>query len=653
MIRSTAVTALWRTYGTRGLWRRSVFETRRRLGRFKRAPTSVPLALGRAAPPAEWVFRPDRSRVRATADVAEGVRRADRVCSGEHQAFRWTWSALPATPRAWCTHPTTGHVYDSTVPWYSVAHLDPEAGDIKDLWEPARFGWAFDLARGWLLTGDDRHASAFWMGLETFLDGCPPFLGPQWSCGQETAIRAMAWLWMEGALADAPSSTPVRVARLREALAWSAERIADAIGYALSQRNNHGISEAAALAALGARFRGVHPRAGKWLALGRRHLEWTVRDQFAADGWYIQHSLNYLRLALDQVVQAERALRCGGEGLSPGAVARLRAAVSLLANLTDPATGDVPLHGANDGAYVLPLSTRGYRDYVPALTAAAATFHVPLPMTLLPDAETLAWLGADAPAPAPVDAKPAAKACVRSGSSGWVVATVGQTRLFARAGRYGSRPGHIDPLHVDVWIDGERVATDAGTFRYAAPPPWANGLADIEVHNTLSLPDHSAAVRGPRFLWFRWPSAEILEARVVSDDLVRVEMENRSWRDHGIVHRRLCEVSAHGVAVVDEVESADAADLHVRLHWLLDRGPESLSLTSSVVPSIDVVAGDESSVRGWISEGYAARRPGVSLAAEVRARGRVTLVTAFGDRRSEHGPNMALATSGASVPCST
>jgi dipeptidase E len=34
----------------------------------------------------------------------------------------------------------------------------------------------------------------------------------------------------------------------------------------------------------------------------------------------------------------------------------------------------VPLHGASDGAYVLPLSTRPYRDFVPALTAAAATF---------------------------------------------------------------------------------------------------------------------------------------------------------------------------------------------------------------------------------------------------------------------------------------
>ena len=51
------------------------------------------------------------------------------------------------------------------------------------------------------------------------------------------------------------------MARITTVLAATGERVNDAIGHALSQRNNHGISEAVGLLALGARFRGTHPAA--------------------------------------------------------------------------------------------------------------------------------------------------------------------------------------------------------------------------------------------------------------------------------------------------------------------------------------------------------------------------------------------------------
>src|SRR5690606_17608196 len=96
---------------------------------------------------------------------------------------------------------------------------------------------------------------------------------------------------------------------VEEVLGFSGERINDAIGYALSQRNNHAISEAAGLIALGVRLRDVHPAAGAWLRRGERLLNRLVPEQFARDGWYIQHSFTYMRLAVDQCVIAERVLR--------------------------------------------------------------------------------------------------------------------------------------------------------------------------------------------------------------------------------------------------------------------------------------------------------------------------------------------------------
>ena len=178
-------------------------------------------------------------------------------------------------------------------------------------------------------------------------------------------------------------TTPERRGRLVDLFGWSGERVADAIEYAISQRNNHGISEAVGLAALGARLSGAHPDAERWQRDGARWLDALVLDQFAEDGWYVQHSLTYLRMALDQCVVGERVLRqVRGHGLSDAAVLAFARVLHCSSSCTIRLSGDVPNHGANDGSLVLPISTGGYRDFRPAITAAAATFAVPLPREL-------------------------------------------------------------------------------------------------------------------------------------------------------------------------------------------------------------------------------------------------------------------------------
>src|SRR3990170_2950081 len=49
------------------------------------------------------------------------------------------------------------------------------APDIKFVWEPARFGWAFILGRASILSGDMRYAEAFWQYFEIFSDANPPY----------------------------------------------------------------------------------------------------------------------------------------------------------------------------------------------------------------------------------------------------------------------------------------------------------------------------------------------------------------------------------------------------------------------------------------------------------------------------------------------
>jgi hypothetical protein len=430
------------SYGAHALRLRAQYEMRRRFGLYQAAPRVMHLE--DVAPKGPSSFEVDLNRVRAALNHSLAIERADRVASGMYEAFRNEWRPLPRSGADWNVHPLLGAVYPSE-PWWEMRRflsLDAARGDVKDAWEPARFTWVFDLALGYAVSSDERYAEAFWNGVDTFVEGNPPFRGIQWSCGQETSIRALSCLWGERVFADSRASTPERQRRLADLLGWSGERIADAIEYAISQRNNHGISESVGLVALGSRLAGAHPDADRWLRDGARWLDALVLDQFAEDGWYIQHSLTYSRMALDECVVGERVLRRAlRRGLSDAAVARIRAATALLVEVHDAATGDVPNHGANDGSLVLPISTAGYRDFRPTITAAAVTFGVTLPENFQGSDETLAWLGADRVARRPE----APSTRVVTGSSGWLSARRGGSRVFVRAGEYQSNPSQIDP----------------------------------------------------------------------------------------------------------------------------------------------------------------------------------------------------------------
>ncbi|HSJ65596.1 MAG TPA: heparinase II/III-family protein, partial [Gemmatimonadaceae bacterium] len=249
-----------------------------------------------------------------------------------------------------------------------------------------------------------------------------------------------------------------------------------------------------------------------------------------------------------------------------------------------------------------------------------------------PDEETLAWLAVSPPLVAPAPAVPR----VRFGGSGWVHGVTSGARIFARAGSYRGRPGHIDALHVDVWIGGRPVARDAGTYRYAGPAPWRNGLAGEAVHNTLTIPGQPMARRGPRFLWLGWPRARIASVENPADGNFLVRLLNESWAEQGIAHERTCELHADGVLVVDRLLAPRDSHLAPIVHWLVDGQADDISVIGSGGAERSDAVGDESSVMGWISEGYGHKREArsVQLLGAVEE-GRFVAVTGFGAMRDE------------------
>jgi hypothetical protein len=526
----------------------------------------------------------------------KALERATHVVKGWYHHFGWAWRRLPEDADAWNTHPDTGWRYPE-VPWWKVALIQPDGSDVKDVWEPGRFGWCYDLTRGFALTNDEAFVRAFARNLRSWEDACPPFVGVQWACGQESSIRATAILHAEATFRHADALGAEDRARIARVLGRTGERVADAVEYALSQRNNHGISEAVGLLLIGIRLAGTHPEAHRWKETGADLLDRLIREQVAEDGWYIQHSFNYLRLVLDLLVVVRRAGEEASAALSREAMGRLAAATDLLSMALPRGTGIPPNHGANDGANVHPVTTADFRDMRPTVTAVRSLCGFPLADRDESDPETIALLRVP---PTRVGAGREPSDFLQAGASGWVVTEIGGVHAFLRAGRYRSRPGHHDALHLTFTVRGREVVVDPGSYRYNAKGLWRNPFAGPQMHNGPRSAREEAPVRGPRSLWLRWPRAEVERTNVSESAAEIVASDRAGWV-------RTVRVASGEVRVGDRHRGE--ATRRVRVGWCLAPGID-VEVVSAVGADVERGSAKEGDPRGWSSPYYGRRDRG-------------------------------------------
>jgi hypothetical protein len=505
------------------------------------------------------------------------LRTCEEICSGTARIF--AGQAAPIVT----LHPT------SQQDWSAVRE-GALAEDVKFIWEPARFGWALQLAQAYRLTGDELYPQAFWSLSERFFQANPPYQGVQWASAQEVAMRLMALalaarLFGASAALDGPHQ-----GTLSRWMAIHAARIPPTLAYARAQNNNHLLSEAAGLLTAGAALP-EHPQASGWRSLGWRLLEQGLVSQIAESGEYVQHSANYHRLMLQIALWAALVGATHGYRWAEPVSKRIQAAIRWLAALIDPATGRAPNLGPNDSADLLPLSGRPAGDFRPVLQAAGRHF---LGRPLFPAGawdDLSAWLGIRERESSPVPSTP--QSPIQTSGGQGVILDVGELNPLApltlhhprheswcylRAARFTARPGHADQLHLDLWWRGENIALDPGTFRYNAPPPWENALTHTAVHNTLMLENQEQMARAGRFLYLDRAQAEVL---MRAGD--HIAGRHNGYRGLGLAHQRSVLATPWGWRVEDLVTPLrfrlSVRPIAARLHWLAPDWPWKLEQT--------------------------------------------------------------------------
>lgn len=543
--------ALHTTWGTKGAARRAVYEAQRRFGLTRRSEQ-------------RWL------QELATVDVR--FRDVELVTIPERpplepQPIR-LYGALeidPQFPDAWHVHPFTGF-RRPLAHWSALSEGDAATGDIKDLWELGRFTWLGPLLQR-VAGDDDAAAEEAWQHIESFIEHNPPYRGPQWMCGQESALRGIVVMFTACALRSHPASTPHRLAMAARLVATTVGRVRPTIGYALSQRNNHAISEAAFLWTAAHLVEGM-PRAPATQRQAARALAEAIADQFYEDGAYAQHSPTYQRVALHALLWVAAVASATSNAPPLGVLEAIERSARFLLSIVDRRTGQMPNLGGNDGALLFALTPTPIRDFRAAVGHAAARTGVAAPTDGPAWAMEAAWFGIGAPVSdrtEPLPANPEAT-IVTHGLSRPVshhVLRGESSHAVLRAGPIRHRPAHADQLHVDMWIDGVNVASDAGSYRYTAP--WENALADEMVHNLPRIPGRPQAIRRGRFLWTRWVTASVLMQRM-SDDR---EFARAQFAIGGVSVTRTLARRYDSYLVIDE-----SADLGTVVRWNLPAGTQ-------------------------------------------------------------------------------
>lgn len=532
----------------------------------------------------------------------------------------------------WHTNPFTEQSTKSSVHWSVIPTYSPNTGDVKYIWETGRFSFAYKIARAYYISGDEKLPEKFWEIAEDWIIENHPNSGPHWKDGQEIALRIMAWCFALNAFRNSPSSTPERVFKLVGAIAAQTSRIESGRRYAELQRNNHVISEGVGLWTVGLLFPELND-SKRWYERGKQIISDAADAQIAADGSYIQNSMNYHRVMLDHylwVLSLARSFKCE---IPVNLTSQVQKAAQFLYNFQDRKSGNVPNYGNNDGALVLPISTCDYLDYRPSLVTAFWLLNETRIYEKGPWEEHAIWLtGADILS---ATVKPLPQSSFAAKEGGYYAMRSDSGFAMVRCHSHKQRPGQADMLHMDLWHKGLNIALDPGTYRYYAEPPWNTGLSDTTAHNTISVNKTNQMKRGPRFMWFNWTQSKEITFKIAVDKSIEIfqgEHYGYETTKSKITHRRtIIRIENHTWLVIDDLIGSGRHE--ATLQWLLnsvdgeiqssgDGSMLNLTLGAKFHSNFWGVEGAKSSLittpeyqntQGWWSPTYGILEPAVSF----------------------------------------
>ena len=163
----------------------------------------------------------------------------------------------------WLVNPLTDYRYNINKHWSEVQDLSKEAGDIKYVWEKARFSFLYDVIRYDYHFEDDQSKYVL-EEIEDFITKNPINQGPNYKCSQETSLRVMNWTFALYYYKDSPHLTEALFQKIMHNIYWQIHHVYHNIHFSrITVRNNHAITETLMLY-LSAKLFPFFPNVAEW-----------------------------------------------------------------------------------------------------------------------------------------------------------------------------------------------------------------------------------------------------------------------------------------------------------------------------------------------------------------------------------------------------
>ncbi len=238
----------------------------------------------------------------------------------------------------------------------------------------------------------------------------------------------------------------------------------------------------------------------------------------------------------------------------------------------------------------------------------------------------LRWLGIALPEPVAV-----APRSYVADDGGFAMLRRGHAMAMFRYPRFRFRPSHPDALHVDLWVGGENVLRDGGTYSYNTDPHWLAYFGGTESHNTIQFDGRDQMPRLSRFLLGDWLKTDRLEP--LSEDAAGVQF-GAGYRDgQRAIHSRRVHLTDNQLRIEDEIGGFTR---HAVLRWRLAPGTWRLQGDPDAPTVVNMQDGTTLTVRasmpivrcemveGWESRHYLEKTPLPVWEIEVRQPGALT-----------------------------
>ena len=482
------------------------------------------------------------------------IRTADKIMSGKFTWFGYHEFELSPIPD-WFYNPFDRKVHSKqTSHWTEIQDFDEDFGEIKIYWEISRFKWLLDLSRAFKITSENKYLERINSLLNDWSKNNPVNRGPNWMCGQETSIRVIRLITSSRILDQLDNATPP----LLELVFYHLERIASNLGYAISQKNNHSISESAALYIGSLWLISNNYKATKlssWVNKGRNSLEKSLKSLVQRDGTFSQRSTNYHRFVIDIfsfVIDMMHALNEPRLDQSITDILKKMARWQFLMILGK--SGESPNFGNNDGAMIECLHCQPYIDFRPSLQLIYGLLYKKKLYNNIEVNEALYWrFGTNSMQLEKINESYPNKIIL---DNQILLMTISNAKVFMKLPENSFRPGN-DAFHIDLWIDGKNILRDNGTYSYFSKD-FNDVFNSVISHNTVQFDTHDQMPQISKFLYGKWIKLEDGGFINGNDD------ESLSWqgsyRDYkGNLHTRTVSLSSNRLSIYDQIETSQKA----------------------------------------------------------------------------------------------